>query len=255
MRRLTALLFGTILLISFTACANPKMNEAADGKTKALPIAEPDTDNQFGVDKNITIENIDAYLGREDTVYRDMRMLFDPADYESIGGEADLSSTIQGFKVVPYPYIASLNTLPVSGAYDGDCLFAVQWAEDGSIKMAKANYEESTMALEELFPKDKNIILTCGGGGYAGMMRSLLIHLGWDESKLYNIGGAWQYKGDNKLEIISYPEDANEDPIFATWRADYAYIDFARLHKSADKNIGQGDSATDTGNEAEAAVQ
>lgn len=32
----------------------------------------------FGVDKNINTESIDKYLGRSDTVYRDMRMLIDP---------------------------------------------------------------------------------------------------------------------------------------------------------------------------------
>ena len=45
------------------------------------------------------------------------------------------------------------------------------------------------------------------------MTRALLIELGWDAEKLYNIGGSWEYKGEHKFEIISYPEDANEEPI------------------------------------------
>ena len=84
--------------------------------------------------------------------------------------------------------------------------------------------------LEELFPKDKAIFLMCGGGGYSGMMKSLLIFLGWDASKLYNIGGNWNYKGENTLELIVYPENADGDKVYATWRADYAYIDFSHLH-------------------------
>ena len=70
-----------------------------------------------------------------------------------------------------------------------------------------------------------------GGGGYAGMTKTLLMYLGWDENLLYNIGANWEYTGDNSLELIVYPEDANDDNINATWRADYAYIDFSRLHE------------------------
>ena len=63
------------------------------------------------------------------------------------------------------------------------------------------------------------------------MMKSLLIFLGWDATKLYNIGGDWSYKGEHSQELIVYPEEANGNKIYATWRADYAYIDFSRLHK------------------------
>lgn len=195
-----------------------------------LPAAEPDTTSQFGVDKNINIDTIDNWLGRDDVAYRDVRMLFDPADYAAIGGEADLTRTIVGFKVVPYPYIATLTVLPVSGAYEDECLFTVTWGENGAVVSAEANYMESMMALEELFPKDKAIFLMCGGGGYSGMMKTLLIFLGWDATKLYNVGANWSYTGEHSLELIVYPEDAGGDIVYATWRADYAYIDFSRLN-------------------------
>ena len=45
--------------------------------------------------------------------------------------------------------------------------------------------------LEDLFPKDKKIFLMCGGGGYAGMMKNLLISLGWNQDNIYNVGGYW----------------------------------------------------------------
>lgn len=198
----------------------------------ALPAAEPDESSQFGVDKNINIGTIDQYLDRDDVVYRDVRMLFDPADYAAIGGDANLSATIRGFKIVPYPYLATLSELPVANAYAGETLFSLTWNEDGSIASAEPNYKESMLVLEDLFPKDKPIFLMCGGGGYAGMTKSLLVFLGWDANLLYNIGGNWGYTGDNALELIVYPEDANEDEIYATWRADYATIDFALLHKA-----------------------
>ena len=62
------------------------------------------------------------------------------------------------------------------------------------------------------------------------MMKELLIYLGWEEDLLYNIGGNWTYTGEHSLELIVYPEDAEGNNIYATWRADYAYIDFERLN-------------------------
>ena len=202
---------------------------AQEPALQPLPAAQTDKNSQFGVDKNINMETIDDYLGREDVAYRDVRMLFDPANYAAIGGEADLTRTINGFKIVPYPYLATLSQLPVEGAYNGNCLFTVVWSESGKVESAKANYVESMQIMEELFPKDKAIFLMCGGGGYAQMTKELLIYLGWDEAKLYNIGANWTYTGKNALELIIYPEDANGQKTYATWRADYAYIVFDKL--------------------------
>ena len=200
----------------------------------ALPPPQPAGDSPFGVDSNINMETIDSYLGRADVAYRDVRLLFDPANYGEIGGEADLTRTIEGFRIVPYPYLATLQTLPVSGAYQGECLYRVRWTADGTVADAEPLYEESALILEELFPRDRAIFLMCGGGGYAGMMKTLLLELGWDEDLLYNIGGNWTYTGENGLELIVYPEDAEEENIYATWRADYAYLDFDRLHPLED---------------------
>ena len=218
------------VLLSVLTLATVLSLAACQGGSGSLPPPETDASSEFGVDVNINMETIDQYLDREDVAYRDVRMLFDPADYAAIGGEADLSRTIRGFRVVPYPYIATLSALPVEGAYAGDTLFTVEWNSDGTIASVRENYQESMLVLEDLFPRDKAIFLMCGGGGYAGMMKTLLLELGWDEGLLYNIGGNWTYTGENGLELIVYPEDAEEENIYATWRADYAYIDFSRLH-------------------------
>ena len=221
-----------VILLLFVLIAIGAAVTMARQSEKKLPKPTVDPSSQFSVDRNINMSTIDRYLGRSDVAYRDVRMLFDPADYAAIGGDADLSRTITGFKIVPFPYIATLQTLPVSGAYDGDRLFDVTWAEDGTVESASARYKESEMILEELFPKDKAIFLMCGGGGYSNMMKNLLLYLGWDASLLYNIGGNWSYTGDNTLELIVYPENADDSNIYATWRADYAYLDFSRLHSS-----------------------
>lgn len=222
MKKFVSLLLA--LMISLLACA---------ALAEALPAPQPNPEDMFGVDMNINMTTIDNYVGRDDVVYRDVRMLFDPADYGAIGGNADLSSTIEGFKIVPYPYLATLTGLPVSGAYAAETLFDLTWNEDGSIATATANYEESMMIVEELFPKDKPIFFMCGGGGYAGMTKSLLIFLGWNPELLYNVGGNWAYQGEKGVELIQYAEEADGNDIFATWRADYAYIDFTRLHPIA----------------------
>lgn len=213
-----------LFVIILTSCSRKTNNVT-------LPLPESSGD-VFSVDKNINMSTIDKYLFLDDVVYRDVRMLFDPANFSDIGGEADLTSTIEGFKIVPYPYIASLQALPVGNAYSGDTLYDVKWSEDGRVESATPMYNESQMIIEELFPKDKNIFLMCGGGGYANMMKLLLIHLGWDEKKVYNIGANWNYTGKYKKELVVYPEDVNGDKIYASWRADYAYIPFEKLNKT-----------------------
>lgn len=225
-KTVSVILAALMCLLLLAACTSDGTDKA-----EALPAPSADEGSMFSVDRNINMTTIDNYIGRDDVAYRDVRMLFDPADYAAIGGDADLTRTITGFKVVPFPYIATLQSLPVANAYEGDRLFDVVWAEDGTVQSAEPRYAESMMIIEELFPKDKAIFLMCGGGGYANMMKQLLLYLGWDENLLYNIGANWEYKGENSLELIVYPEAADGNNIYATWRADYAYLDFDRLNR------------------------
>ena len=159
---------------------------------------------ELGIDKNINEATIDAYLVRTDAVYRDLRMLEDPGNYEAIGGDSKLSGFVKGFEVVPFPYIVNVKGLPEEGGatYEGETLFRQH--SDGSYT---ANYEESMDILEGLFPKDKVIFLMCGGGGYSGMMKNMLVALGWDESKIYDVGGYWFYEGENMVEVKRIRDD------------------------------------------------
>ena len=102
---------------------------------------------QFGVDKNINVETIDKYLNRKDTVYRDTRMLIDPANYEAIGGDSYLSGFINGFEVVPYPFLAPTIGLPseVGNGYTGDTLFSIENNE------YIPNYNESISIINSSF--------------------------------------------------------------------------------------------------------
>ena len=196
-------------------------NKKEEIKLKELPKPEVTGGERgmLGIDKNINEETIDDYLGREDAVYRDMRMLKDPGNYEAIGGDSYLSGYVKGFEVVPYPYLTEVKGLPeeVGKSYTGKTLFKQN--EDGTYT---PNYEESLAYLEMYFPKDKVIFLMCGGGGYAGMTKNLLVSLGWDENKIYDVGGYWFYNGDNNVKV------KNGDK-YDFWKVTYHDIDFKSL--------------------------
>jgi len=206
-------IFCGILLISCTSNALPKP-EVGEGY-----LAE-----MFGIDKNINEATIDNYLHRSDVVYRDMRMLVDPGDYASIGGDAYLSGFISGFEVVPYPYLVPVSGLPesVGPGYQGPTLFSYD-VESGYTP----NYKESMAIIEYLFPQNKAIFLMCGGAGYAGMTKQFLLDLGWDANLVYNIGGYWYYAGNYNVTVKRI--DAAEQVHYDFWKVAYHEIDFATL--------------------------
>ena len=211
-----------LLLLPLLLCA------CGSDKLETLPAPEVTSGirgEQFGIDKNINEETIDNYLNREDTVYRDMRMLEDPGNYEAIGGDSYLSGFVKGFEVVPYPLIVNVTGLPeeVGESYTGDTLYTYENDK------YTANYEESLEILEYFFPKDKNIFLMCGGGGYAGQMKDMLVALGWDENKIYNVGGYWYYEGNNNVQVKKTNDDNSVSYDF--WKVTYHNIDFDNLHE------------------------
>jgi len=191
------------------------------GCSNKLP--KPETESgmrgQLGIDKNINESTIDKYLNRDDIVYRDMRMLKDEANYEAIGGDSYLSGYIKGFKVVPYPYLCNVTGLPeeVGESWTGETLFT---NVDG---VYTPNYKESMDIILEVFPKDKVIFLMCGGGGYAGMTKNMLVSLGYDADKIYDVGGYWYYDGQNKVEVKQADGTYDFDLV------DYYDIDFSKL--------------------------
>lgn len=227
-----------VLIISITAIINIIVGLTAGyfifkGDTtnnieETLPkpeISEGIRGEQFEIDKNINESTIDEYLGRSDSVYRDMRMLKDPGNYEAIGGDSYLSGFVQGFEVVPLPYLTNVTGLPeeVGETYTGETLFTQD--ESGNYV---ANYEESMDILETIFPKDKNIFLMCGGGGYAGMTKTMLVALGWDEDKIYNVGAYWSYNGNNKVEV---KKTIDGEDYYNFSIVPYYNIDFTTLHE------------------------
>lgn len=216
------------IIVGLTAGYFIFKEDTTNNVEEALPkpeISEGIRGEQFGIDKNINESTIDEYLGRSDSVYRDMRMLKDPGNYEAIGGDSYLSGFVEGFEVIPYPYLTNVTGLPeeVGETYTGETLFTQD--ESGNYV---ANYEESMEILEAIFPKDKNIFLMCGGGGYAGMTKTMLVALGWDENKIYNVGAFWSYNGNNKVEV---KKTIDGEDYYNFSIVPYYNIDFTTLHE------------------------
>lgn len=218
---ITFLIILIIIIISFITIKFSSNNSKLPN-----PEVSSGLRGELGIDKNINEENIDKYLSREDIVFYDMRMLVDDAQYENIGGDSYLSGFIKGFEVIPYPYLAPVINLPeeVGEAYKGRTLFSIN-----ENNQYIANYKESNDILEYLFPKDKIIFLMCGGGGYAGMTKTMLVSLGWDENKIYNVGGYWYYNGKNNIVV---KRENNDNSIsYDFWKVPYHNIDFDKLHE------------------------
>ena len=218
----TAFSLILLLVLSFTLVGCGKTVEENNSLPKP-EVTDGIRGEQFGIDKNINEETIDNYLGREDTVYRDMRMLKDPGNYEAIGGDSYLSGFVKGFEVVPFPYLVNVTGLPeeVGDTYTGKTLFTYT-EKDGY----KANYEESMDILEYYFPKDKKIFLMCGGGGYAGMTKTMLIALGWNKNNIYNVGGYWFYTGKNNVMV---KRTVDKKDVYDFWKVTVHDFDFDEL--------------------------
>ena len=184
---------------------------------------------KYGIDKNINETTIDNYLDRSDTVYRDVRMLEDTATWENKGGDRYLSGYIKGFEVIPSPYLANYTDEyieqkkieNISGLYSGSTLFKLD--NEGNYT---PNYKESMDILESIFPKDKNIFIICGAGGYAGQVKNMLVKLGWDEKLVRDIGGFWYYEGKNAINI---KENIDGKDYYNFSKVPYYNIDFNSL--------------------------
>ena len=208
-------LVGGLMIGTFTT---KKIDALPDLPTPELSDGQR---GELGIDKNVNESTIDKYLNRPDSVYIDVRMLEDPAKYEEIGGDSYLSGMIEGFEVAPYPYLVNVTGLPeeVGSTYTGKTLYT---EKDGKYT---ANFKESKQILEDIFPKDKNLFLICGGGGYSGMTKKMLTALGWDENKIYVVGGYWYYEGQYSVTI------KQDDGSYAFWKVPYHDINFDKLHK------------------------
>ncbi len=142
----------------------------------------------------VSVDNLVDYLGRDDVVYIDLR---DYNDYAK--------KHLKNFEVIPY--FATIFDAE-AGTEGKPQLFG------GTVTEPVATYEESMDLLEAMFPKDKTIFLMCQSGGRVAQMMTLLNSLGYDMSKIYNVGGMGQYT-DSKF--AEYTTDTAELAVTATY--------------------------------------
>lgn len=193
---------------------------------KPLPPSTPNLKARFKFDTNVSSATIDDYLGNPDVAFYDTRPLVDTFDTEQFGFRRELDFTIEGFRIVPYCLLGTVPEIGIEGRYTGPSLFDVEWSENLDIISAQPHFAESKLVLDELFPKDRQLVMGCGTGGYAFMAKALLSHLGWNEELLYNMGPVATYPGSRRVNILEASEGGE---MWATWRLDIPLIDFSRM--------------------------
>lgn len=200
MKRIVNLLL-VMVLIGGCAVDKTPVQEGADtepknevAEVKELPV-KPDSQSTLMSESPIDATNIDEYLFRDDCLYIDTRS---PNQLLEEG-------MIAGFFNIPfYDFL-------VSYQFKENVLFSMALVRDGNGEMVanlgevgsfSPNYEESVELIEDLFPKDKNIIFMSTAGVEATYLMNLLIQLGYDGSKLYNAGPFTNGMGD----IVAYKD-------------------------------------------------
>lgn len=175
-----------ICALILTGCSAPAQPEPA--VETPLPEQTPEVitklpekpvpDSAVASDSPISALNIDDYLFLEDVRYFDLRS----ADQVySEGG-------IAGFVNLPFYDVI------VSWQKQENVLFTMQKAADnkdtylGGVGTFFPNYEESETVLNEIFPKEKDIVFMSTAGVEAAYMINLLIQYGYDPARLYNAG-------------------------------------------------------------------
>jgi len=216
-----------LLLISIFPLALSSCNKKTIKDIPSPEISPGYIGEMFELDKNVNIETIDSYLGIDGVTYRDMRMLEDPIHYDEMqGGDRFLSGYINGFTVSPLPYILPVtNPQGIGGIpYSGPTLYSIT----GDVYIP--NYAESESIINTFFPKENVTFLMCGGGGYAFEMKKLLRYLGYDNNKLYNVGGYWSYRGKNAISTVLGKNPQTGETMYDFTKVPYLKIDFDSLH-------------------------
>ena len=191
------ILLALLLSLALFGCADTN-NDDVVIVSKELPVKE-DISSHLASTSPIKASNLDDYLFRDDCVYIDTR---DAKQFYSEGHVA-------GFTNIPfYGYITDFK-------YNPNTLFSSNKSSNGenSINFGhkgsySPNYEESIKLIEDVIPRDKNILVISTAGVESAYFLNLLSQLGYDDSKLYNVGcfsnGMGEDVAYSRLEDVSY---------------------------------------------------
>ncbi len=130
----------------------------------------------------ITMANIDTFLGRPNTEFFDFRDVYpgESAPMLEIGW-------IDGFTVIPY-----FAFLDAEGVLDHPGTFNL-----ADIDLDEVINEDMEYVLRNLFDPEKDLVLMCMSGARSGLMKAVLEHLGYEN--VWNAGGWRDYDGANKV--------------------------------------------------------
>ena len=143
---------------------------------------------------SVNVDNLTEYLGRVRFLYIDLR---DYNDYAK--------KHLRNFEVIPY-FALILMKRQARKANRG-CM-AERWT------LQSQRMKNPAALLEAMFPKDKTIFLMCQSGGRVAQMMKLMNSLGYDMSKIYNVGGMGQF---TDAKFAPYTTDNAEIVLEATY--------------------------------------
>ncbi len=121
----------------------------------------------------VNVHNLYEYLGRSDVKYIDLRRYSE---------EVLKTGTLKGFEHIDF-----FGDIYNSTTAEGTQLFNSDYTP---------KYTNSVALLEQLFPKNQILFLSCASGGRVVHMMKILERYGWDMSKVYNVGGYNNYIKD-----------------------------------------------------------
>lgn len=203
MKKITNVLIFSILLL--TSC------EPYDSSNEILTIPQKTniTDNDV-LSSPINSSNLDNYMFRDDVQYVDLRSV----------NMVLTEGYVSGFSFIPfYNIIASFTGTKTLYTMKG-----IDNVSPGQVGSFVANYEESNTEIEYYFTKEKYIFFISQGGSEGSYMINLLIQLGYDASKLYNVGGVSNSEGRpayKNVESNKYFVSSGVNGI--TFKIDYEY--------------------------------
>lgn len=187
MKKILICLLLFVFCTTMCSCNNEEQNFVS------IP-PKNDSDGTSIFASSVNTNNLDQYMFRTDVQYVDLR------NPDMILREG----YIAGFQFISfYSIIASFTS--------NDVLYKMEHVytdESNRIPAGQVGgfvplYKESEKIIKSLFSIDKYIFLVSQGGSESSYMINLLVQLGYDAEKLYNVGGVMNSEGLPSYSSIS----------------------------------------------------
>lgn len=189
MKRFICCLLFFVLCLSGCSCKKEEQALTIPNKVSA-------TDSST-ITTPINASNLDKYLFREDVQYIDLRGIDDIIN----------DGYISGFEFIPFhAMIASFSSPSTLYKMKDVKDENGKWTYAGQIGGFYPQYQESAQVINNMFDKNKYIFFVSQAGSEGSYMINLLIQLGYDGNKLYNVCGVIGTEG-----AYSYSTKGNQN--------------------------------------------